>query len=217
MQDSLHNTTGDRGAAVQEEYARLASDYDRRWASYIAATVRETMRRLDLSSTKRLLDIGCGTGVLLAEAASLAPGIIAVGVDICPEMLGVARLRCHTGISLVVADVERLPFPSASFDTVVSSSSFHYWSDPAKGLDEIFRLLRPGGRLVITDWCDDYIACKVCNVVLRCLNREHKKSYSLQQFRRFLRVAGYKVEVVECYKVSWLWGLMTARAVRPIV
>ncbi len=50
---------------VIKEYSRLAARYDRRWSFYIEATIRETLRRLDIGSTDSVLDVGCGTGALL--------------------------------------------------------------------------------------------------------------------------------------------------------
>jgi len=56
---------------------------------------------------------------------------------------------------------ERLPFLDEAFDVVVSTSTFHYLRRPGKALREIARVLKPGGEIVITDWCHDYLACHV--------------------------------------------------------
>lgn len=211
--------------AVRKEYARLAAGYDRRWAGYVTASVRETLRRLDLRSGERLLDVGCGTGVLLDAVRRAAPGVRIVGVDLSPEMLSVAahRLGLATRLPaappqaaplLAAADAARLPFAPGIFDAVVSSSSFHYWRRPEVGLAEVARVLRLGGRLVITDWCDDFLACRICDLVLRLVDPAHRRAYGSRECAAFLARAGYTTPVVERYKLNWLWGLMTATAVR---
>jgi len=77
------------------------------------------------------------------------------------------------------------------------------------------RVLAPRGRIVITDWCDDYLACRLCNLYLRVTSRAHYKTYRQQECVRLLNQAGHARPSVERYKISWLWGLMTARARKP--
>jgi len=197
---------------VVHEYAGLASTYDKRWASYIAATVRETLKRLDVGPNSRLLDIGCGTGSLLQAISLTHPTVHLTGIDVCEDMLRVAINkqihRCH----FITGQAQRLPFHSQSFDTVVSCNAFHYWRNPEVCLSEIARILKPHGRLVITDWCDDFIACRVCDLFLRLFNRAHFKTYKKDACERLLRNSGYGNIKTERYKIDWLWGMMTAEA-----
>jgi len=72
------------------------------------------------------------------------------------------------------------------------------------------RVLKPGGHLVITDWCDDYLACRICNVYLRLTNRAYYKTYRETECRELLAEAGHPGATIERYKINWLWGLMTA-------
>ncbi|MBI4641104.1 MAG: class I SAM-dependent methyltransferase [Candidatus Tectomicrobia bacterium] len=203
--------------AVREEYARLADDYDRRWSSYVTATLRETLYRLELGSSDRLLDVGCGTGALLSTVRRVNPTVTIIGVDLVPEMLSIARGKLGADVPLAAANAEYLPFHPSTFDVVVSTSSFHYWLQPTAGLSEIARVLRPGGRLVITDWCDDYLACRLCDLVLRLVDPAHHRSYGLKECEQWLEACGYKVSAIERYKINWLWGMMTATAFKPVV
>ena len=211
----MANDEHDATAAVRAEYAQLAATYDRRWAAYVSASVRETLRQLALRPGEWLLDVGCGTGTLLAVVRRVAPAVSVVGADLATEMLGAARAKLADEVPLVAADAAGLPFQTGSFDVVVSSSSFHYWPDPGAGLAELGRVLRPGGRLVVTDWCDDYLACKACDLVLRLVDPAHQRAYGSRECVQLLNHAGYSEAAVERYKINWLWGLMTARAVRP--
>lgn len=201
-------------ASIPGECASLASAYDRRWAHYITRSVDETMRRLELRSGDKLLDVGCGTGVLLEAVCRRASPVRVTGLDLAMPMLRVAGHRLEAGRPLVAGDVMRLPFRTGTFQVIVSTSSFHYWSDPRTALAEIARVLAPAGRLVITDWCDDYLACHIYNWVLRRLDPAHQRAYSQRECAGLLGDAGYIIGRLDRYKIGWLWGLMTVTARR---
>jgi SAM-dependent methyltransferase len=98
----------------------------------------------------RFLDAGCGDGALVSAAA--ARGAVATGVDPDPAMLATARAHVansgHEAIFLE-GQVERLPFPDASFDLVASVTVLCFVGDAAGAVREMARVLRPGGRLVL--------------------------------------------------------------------
>ena len=199
---------------VVAEYAKAASHYDEKWAFYVEATTRETLRRLPLSAASRVLDVGCGTGELLRRIRANVPDAVLAGLDPVPEMLDVAREKLSGHDDLRVGYADRLPWNAGTFDVVVSCNMFHYISEPLTALREMARVLRPTGALVLTDWCDDYFACRICNLYLRLTNRAFYKTYRQAECLELLKVAGYEVQSFERYKISWLWGLMTAVARR---
>ena len=103
----------------------------------------------------RTLDVGCGPGQLSIKLAER--GLVVTGVDLDPEMIERARTNAASADELddapefMVANAASLPFPDATFDIVVSTMSMHHWDDPAAGLAEIARVLRPTGRALIWD------------------------------------------------------------------
>ena len=107
---------------------------------------------------EKILDVGCGTGVLTRMALDIAgPGGSAVGIDPASKMIRVSRetaARLGSQAEFKVAAIEALPFPDASFDGVVSSLMLHHLPPETKrqGLAEVLRVLKPGGRLVIADF-----------------------------------------------------------------
>ncbi len=199
---------------VVQEYSRLASDYDVKWSFYIQATTQETLNRFKPQPSDRVLDVGCGTGILLQQLALTYPQSRLFGVDPVPEMLQVARQRLPATIELSQGWAQKLPFEDEQFDVVISCNMFHYIHQPMTALQEMRRVLRSGGELVITDWCDDYWTCRICDIFLRRFDRAHFKTYGEQECRRILEDAGYNDVYIERYKINWFWGLMTAKTVK---
>lgn len=101
----------------------------------------------------RVLDVGCGTGFLLRLLSQRLPGAEElVGVDAAPGMIDVAQsMGDDPRLGFSTGTAEHLPFPEASFDLVFSTTSFDHWENQPAGLVECARVLRPGGRLVLTD------------------------------------------------------------------
>ena len=113
----------------------------------------------ELAPRARLLEVGSGPGRLAVRLAERAPGVRVTGVDIAPEMVERAtsmavRAGVADRVGFAVGDVAALPFPAASFDLVVSTFSAHHWPNPANGLTELYRVLRPDGIARIYDVVD---------------------------------------------------------------
>jgi ubiquinone/menaquinone biosynthesis C-methylase UbiE len=200
---------------VLAEYAKAAQQYDQKWAFYVEATTRETLKRMPMTAFSRVLDVGCGTGELLRRLRAKYPAAVLAGLDPVPEMLAVAKAKLSGSEDLRIGYADALPWNAATFDAVVSCNMFHYISHPVQALREMARVLRPGGSLVLTDWCDDYLACRVCNFYLRLTNRAFYKTYREAECLELLGGAGFGDVKLERYKINWLWGLMTAVVTIP--
>jgi SAM-dependent methyltransferase len=103
-----------------------------------------------------VLDLGCGAvfDTLLA-ARTVGPGGKVIGIDMTPEMITKARhnvsLLGLSNVEIVLGEVERLPLTDSSVDLVVSNGVFNLCPDKPGALAEVFRVLRPGGRLQMAD------------------------------------------------------------------
>jgi SAM-dependent methyltransferase len=110
------------------------------------------------SDGARVLEVGCGPGHLSVRLAR-QHGLEVTGLDLDPVMIARAQANAdrpgngdQRRPSFLVGDVASLAFPDRSFDLVVSTLSMHHWADPATGLVEIGRVLRPGVRALIWDF-----------------------------------------------------------------
>lgn len=109
--------------------------------------VEPMLAMMQFSPSETILDVGCGGGWLVRELARRVPEGRAVGMDLSDEMLDHARRNSANvgNAEFIVGSVDAIPRPADSFDKVISVESSYYWPDPAAGVREIFRVLRPGG------------------------------------------------------------------------
>ena len=118
---------------------------------------RKTADLVGIKASDKVLDVGCGTGdlTIVAKGRAGSAGDV-VGLDASPEMVETARQKvAHQGIDIQyrLGLIEAIPFPDDYFDVVLSSLMMHHLPEALKdrGLAEIFRVLKPGGRLLVVD------------------------------------------------------------------
>lgn len=110
---------------------------------------------LAVQPADRVLEVGFGPGLTIAQMAARATGGLVAGVDFSPAMLALARRRNTRAIKagrvdLRASEATALPFADVSFDKALSIHTLYFWSDPAQPLAELRRVLKPGGTLVLT-------------------------------------------------------------------
>jgi ubiquinone/menaquinone biosynthesis C-methylase UbiE len=178
-------------ASARRHFDRWAGRYEEdRRSRWLATLQEEALAALDLQADDRLLDVGCGTGAAVRQAAPLVDH--AVGVDLSPAMIARAReLAADLGdVEFHEADSENLPFPDSAFTAALCTTSFHHYPDPRRAAREMARVLAPGGRLVIGDGCSDRLATRVLDLALRTFQRSHVHFYRSEELERMLAEAG---------------------------
>ncbi len=152
----------EKGERIQEMFDAIAPRYDflnrvlsfgvdRRWRRFAVRQVRFT-------EEGRILDVATGTGDVALEIAVRTPGSVKiVGVDFSREMVELGRDKVKRSpfagrIDLEVAPCEAIPFPENSFDSVTIAFGIRNVVDRLQGLREMYRVLNPGGRLVILEF-----------------------------------------------------------------
>ena len=136
-----------------ERFNKRAASYERASSQgYFFDRIQRRALNLarDKSSPEVIMDVGCGTGRLLRKAKEQYPHAHLIGVDPAEKMIQEAAMLLPEA-EFHVAMAEALPLPDASVDLAFSTLSFHHWTNQAKGVSEIARVLRPQGKFLLAD------------------------------------------------------------------
>jgi SAM-dependent methyltransferase len=155
MSDTYDPSKSEQWQRVEETGAqRSFVSYLDRGAALLREDRLERARLLELESGCSVLDVGCGAGEFLIEAAGSVAGLRAFGIDTSETMVSTASSRAReAGVSVEfrLGDAQRLDFPDASFDRVNCSRVLLHLDDPSAAIAETSRVLSPGGRIGISE------------------------------------------------------------------
>lgn len=169
-------------------FARHAADWNRIRALHVAEARVEAavLSLLGDAPMESVLDLGTGTGRILQVLAPKAHR--AVGLDVSPAMLGVARSNLDEAglrhVQLRQGDAYVLPSDLARFDLVILHQVLHYLDDPARAVREAARALKPGGRLLVVDFAPH------TEESLRVEHAHRRLGFAVQEIEGFLGEAG---------------------------
>jgi ubiquinone/menaquinone biosynthesis C-methylase UbiE len=239
--------------ALEDEYRGMASWYDNFWADYLVETFQKPLglvtttlqsRKNTRNSITRgsshqqslvVADIGCGTGEFLkrVEERNLTTVSITLqGIEPSHEMLQEARRKSKT-IQWKQATAENMPLADSSVDVVCSTSSFHFFRNKCKALQEMFRVLKCDNQiandnnpsLIITDWCSDYLLVRLYHFMehlwwdwWKGYQSKHNYPGPLRSryMKQLVEEAGFSNVNVEIYSVRiftfFFWGMQTVTA-----
>jgi len=135
----------DRRAATYDD-GRLGA-----WHEDIVVKMSAVAQRAAPEIVRRVVDVGCGTGLLLEQLSARLKGVALLGIDPAPGMVRQAAARARGRYAVAQGVAEALPLADGSADMVLACLSFDHWADQEAGLKECARVLRPGGSLVVAD------------------------------------------------------------------
>lgn len=172
----------------------------------------------ELDDCRRILEIGCGTGNLTIRAKRAHPRLQAIGCDPDPLALRRAQRKAFqlNGIRFERAYAQRLPYADGEFDRVLSSMMLHHLDGDAKAAAaaEVFRVLRPGGRLHLVDMGGDMTARDGLTARL-VMRSQHAAGNLGNAIPRLLRATGFDCAQVATHRHRVVGRLTYYRAARP--
>lgn len=149
---------------AHEEFAAWSKSYDRSILQFLLfdPSHKRILREVEQdgkAGQAHILDIGCGTGKLAHRLITHHRDARVFGIDLSESMIRAANhnITQESRIHLSVADSEHLPFPDGAFDYVTCSNSFHHYPNQRGAVCEMHRVLKPGGRLFLTDGYRDHL------------------------------------------------------------
>lgn len=187
-----------RDLIVQEEFDRQAERWFRRELSAQEHAMLEQIAQLaQLSLNDRVLDVACGTGLVSFVLAPYAREV--VGIDISPGMLAKARqirhLREVRNVHFILGEAGHLPFKDEEFDVVVCRLAIHHFPQPEREIREMARVLKIGGRLVISDTVssEDEREARLHNALERLRDPSHARMLAPTELIQLIERAGMRV------------------------
>ncbi|MGB9714306.1 MAG: class I SAM-dependent methyltransferase [Candidatus Bathyarchaeales archaeon] len=173
---------------VMERYDLTAHMYDMRYAEEQKAKFEAALKSLKANNYGKVLDAGCGTGLLFEHVAPKAEMVVGLEVSRKTLLKAKERARGFRNVHLVMADADFMPFRDCAFSTVFAFTLIQNMPDPVKTLEEIGRVVEDSAQIVVTGL---------------------KKIFSLQAFENLLHDAGLEIvsleeEGLKCYVATCL-------------
>jgi ubiquinone/menaquinone biosynthesis C-methylase UbiE len=189
----------------RKTFDKVAIKYE---SSCFGRQARRLYDKVEQFNHEFILDLGCGKGNLLEKLKKYNSRLY--GADISPEMIKYARERLGNYAELNVADSESLPWEDNSFDIIVCTLSFHHYPNPGKSLNEMKRVLRKNGHIIIAEAWLPPLFRDIANLFMN--NRLNKtgdvRVYSKYEWLNMLRSAGFNN--IDFEKVSGVFVIITA-------
>ncbi len=207
-----------------------ALSYNRTWQTFSEKTLAATCSLIDLERLQavrdgqaRILDVACGTGLLLQRLAHLIPQAELYGVDGSQAMLDQARLLPEIGprlhllqTALTKEQMADWPYQPSSFDLITCTNAFHYLDDPLAVLQVLITLLAPHGQLVIEDYARRTFPFpwRIVEWFIRRVDPQHVRVYTLREALQCVQpalTAGLHITAAKNFAIDLFWqGWMIA-------
>jgi ubiquinone/menaquinone biosynthesis C-methylase UbiE len=210
---------------------KRAQHYNTRWHTFTTRTLAETLAMIDVTALRSIqertgrmpsvLDVACGTGILLRQLLDQVPGLEAYGVDASADMLTQARaaLQDQPHVHLECAQIGtgkalNLPYQQLNFDLITCTNALHDVPEPVALLAGLGRLLAPGGQLVMEDFAprEPRFFWAAFEWLLQRIEGNSVHAHTLAEALSLCEQAGMHVSSGKEFTVDWLWRGWVVRA-----
>lgn len=205
--------------AVQDRFGKVAAEYR---SSQVHAAGEDLAKIAELIAqvpAPVVLDVGCGAGHTAIVAAAHSQRVIAL--DLTENMLlqvqALAEERGVTNLETRLGDAENLPFEDASFDVVVSRYSAHHWPHPEQAVAEIKRVLKSGGRFILSDVVsyDDPTADSYLQTIEVLRDPSHVRDHSISQWLGMFAAEDLAAEIAYTWQIDLAFVPWVTRIATP--
>jgi ubiquinone/menaquinone biosynthesis C-methylase UbiE len=212
---------------------RRAQHYNARWRTFTRRTLAEALAMIDVVTLQRLperlgrpprmLDVACGTGILLGWLLDQVSGAEVYGVDASEDMLVQARIalkdqpQVHLErVKVGTAEAAGLPFSQETFDLITCTNALHDMPEPVATLSGLRRLLAPGGQLVVEDFArrERPFPWAAFAWLLQQIEGSPVHAYTLAEAQSLCQQAGLSLARGKAFRVDWFWRGWVVRAYR---
>lgn len=201
---------------------RQAAAYNQSWKQFSERTHAVACSMLDFERLqqpvgvqgrpRRILDVACGTGLLLHNLSIRFPHAELYGVDASQEMLAQAYLRLNdhahvhfTQASLTGGKRAGLPYEPESFDLITCTNAFHYFPDPVATLRGLSELLLPQGQFLIEDYARRTFPWPLFEWLIKRVDPQHRHAFTLEEAQELCQQAGLEVSTATHFPIDLLW------------
>ncbi len=172
------------------------------------------LKHISIQNRDTILDVGCGGGITIARLAGMATQGKTYGIDYSEESVAASRRANRKWITagrveVLLGSVSHLPFPDHMFELVTAVETHYYWPDLNADMQEVLRVLKPGGALIII--AEAYKGGKYDRLLRRLEELRGMMNYahlSVSEHRELLSKAGYSdIQVFEEYDRGWICAI----------
>lgn len=190
-----------------DEFTKAAEKYESKHAGIYEMCKKDypdILEELENETFSDLLDAGCGPAPMISLLAEKYPDCHYTGLDLTPAMIEQANKKNIPNAVFVVGDCENFPFDENSFDAIICSNSFHHYPNPQAFFDNVYRVLKKGGRLILRDYTSFGFVVWLMNHIemplARLCGHGDVRVYKKQEYAEMLKQAGFKKMTIQAEK-----------------